>query len=189
MRAVVAGPVDARIRERFAAERSFRALCALLLLFAVVVAVPAQGQVTSVSAADGASAAKHVGSVHVQQARQQKMPGKARNYYITAFGVENLHVSYTASGNLIRFTYRVAEPERAKVLADKRNAAYLVGQRSRAVLQVPVMDKVGMLRQAATPVPGQEYWMVFSNKGNLVRQGDRVNVVIGSFHADGLMVE
>jgi hypothetical protein len=31
--------------------------------------------------------------------------------------------------------------------------------------------------------------MVFSNKGNLVKPGDRVNVVIGTFHADGLMVE
>jgi hypothetical protein len=30
---------------------------------------------------------------------------------------------------------------------------------------------------------------VFSNKGNLVKRGDRVNVMIGAFHADGLMVE
>jgi hypothetical protein len=31
--------------------------------------------------------------------------------------------------------------------------------------------------------------VVFSNKGNLVRPGDRVNVMIGAFHADGLLVE
>jgi hypothetical protein len=31
--------------------------------------------------------------------------------------------------------------------------------------------------------------MVFSNKGDLVKRGDRVNVIIGSFHADGMMVE
>jgi hypothetical protein len=31
--------------------------------------------------------------------------------------------------------------------------------------------------------------MVFSNKGNLVKHGDRVNVVAGAFHLDGLMVE
>jgi len=29
----------------------------------------------------------------------------------------------------------------------------------------------------------------FSNKGNLVKAGDRVNVMIGTFHADGLLVE
>jgi hypothetical protein len=31
--------------------------------------------------------------------------------------------------------------------------------------------------------------MVFSNKGNLVKAGDRVNVLIGSFHIDGLVVQ
>jgi hypothetical protein len=31
--------------------------------------------------------------------------------------------------------------------------------------------------------------MVFSNKGNLVKPGDEISVVIGKFHADGLIVE
>jgi hypothetical protein len=31
--------------------------------------------------------------------------------------------------------------------------------------------------------------MVFSNKGNLVHPGERVNIIIGKFHADGLLVE
>jgi hypothetical protein len=31
--------------------------------------------------------------------------------------------------------------------------------------------------------------MVFSNKGNLIKPGDRVNVAIGAFHADNLVVE
>ena len=100
-----------------------------------------------------------------------------------------MKVSHTASGNLIRFSYRVTEPEQAKVLGDKKATPYLLGQRSRALLQIPVMDKVGQLRQTGTPKAGQEYWMVFSNKGNLIKPGDRVNVMIGSFRADGLMVE
>ena len=118
-----------------------------------------------------------------------KLTENAKRYYISAWGIDGLKVNYTASGNLIRFSYRVDNPERAKVLADKAMMPYMLGQRSRALLQVPVMDKVGMLRQSAAPQAGQEYWMVFSNKGNLVRPGDRVNVIIGSFHADGLMVE
>ena len=51
------------------------------------------------------------------------------------------------------------------------------------------MEKFGQLRQAATPQAGQEYWMVFSNKGNLIKPGDRVNVMIGAFRAEGLVVE
>ena len=121
--------------------------------------------------------------------RTEKLTGKGKNYYIARWGVDKLRVNSTASGNLIRFSYRVADPQLAAPLADKGATPYLLGQRSRALLQVPVMDKVGTLRQASTPEAGREYWMVFSNKGNLVRPGDRVNVMIGAFRADGLMVE
>lgn len=121
--------------------------------------------------------------------RPEKLTAKAKNYYVAKWGVDKLKVSSTQSGNLIRFSYRVAEPELAKPLGEKGATPYLLGKRSRALLQVPVMDKVGMLRQSGTPEAGKEYWMVFSNKGNVVKPGDRVNVMIGAFRADGLMVE
>jgi len=54
---------------------------------------------------------------------------------------------------------------------------------------VPSMDKVGQLRQSGPPEAGKTYWMVFSNKGNLVRPGHRVGVVIGAFRATSLAVE
>jgi hypothetical protein len=114
---------------------------------------------------------------------------KAKTYYQAQWGVDHLRVQRTASGNLIRFSYRVTDTTRATVLGDKKATPYLLGQRSHAMLQIPVMDKVGALRQTGTPVLGKEYWMTFSNKGDLVKKGDRVNVVIGAFHADGLAVE
>jgi hypothetical protein len=114
---------------------------------------------------------------------------KAKDYYSAVWGVDNLHVEWTASGNLIRFSYRVSDPERANALNDKSATPYLIGQRSHAMLKIPVMDKIGQLRQSSKPEAGKHYWMVFSNKGNLVKAGDRVNVFIGSFHADGLFVE
>ena len=51
------------------------------------------------------------------------------------------------------------------------------------------MDKIGQLRQLGSLESNKDYWMVFSNKGNLVRAGDRVNVIIGPFHAESLLVE
>jgi hypothetical protein len=52
------------------------------------------------------------------------------------------------------------------------------------------MDKVGQLRQAPHEIePGKSYWMAFSNSGRLVKPGDRVDIVIGNFHARGLLVE
>lgn len=117
------------------------------------------------------------------------IPNSAKDYYQSVWGIDNMLVRRTASGNLIRFSYRVTDPARAKALGDKHATPYLFGQRSHAMLHIPVMEKVGQLRQTGTAEAGKEYWMVFSNKGNLVRAGDRVNVIIGSFHADGVMVE
>jgi hypothetical protein len=168
-----------------------RLLCLLALgasastAFAVPEVEPAAEP--AVPTATGASAPAGRTARPVQ--RQQKQSTKANNFYITAWGIETPRVSYTASGNLIRFTYRVVNPEQAAALASKAATPQLVSPRHNVALQVPVMEKVGPLRQSATPQAGQTYWMVFSNKGNLVRPGDRVNVVIGRFHADGLVVE
>ncbi len=120
---------------------------------------------------------------------QTKLTERAKEYYQAVWGVDKLKVSQTASGNLIRFSYRVVEPALAKALGDNKATPRMYGLRSRAVLEVPVMDKIGQLRQTNTVETGKEYWMVFSNKGNLIKPGDRVSVLIGSFHADGLMVE
>jgi hypothetical protein len=119
----------------------------------------------------------------------QSVTDHAKNYYQAVWGVDNLLVRRTASGNLIRFSYRVTNPAQAKPLGNKLATPYMIGERSHAMLQVPVMDKVGQLRQSGSQEAGQAYWMVFSNKGDLVKAGDRVDVIIGSFRAVGLMVE
>jgi hypothetical protein len=118
-----------------------------------------------------------------------KVPQHAKSYYQAMRGIENLSVRRTASGNLLRFSYRVTDPAVAKLLGDKNTMPYLYGQTSHALLEVPVMDRIGQLRQTGLLQTGQEYWMVFSNKGNLIKAGDRVNVLIGAFHIDGLVVE
>lgn len=152
--------------------------------------VPAVAQAAQAEEAKAASqAAAPTATRKVSPHRPLGQPDSANAYFQSLWGVGNFLVRSTASGNLIRFSYRVTDAVRAKQLVDKSATPYLIGLRSRAVLQVPVMDKVGPLRQATAPKPGQELWVMFSNKGNLVKVGDRVNVVIGSFHADGLLVE
>jgi len=54
---------------------------------------------------------------------------------------------------------------------------------------VPSLEKVGKLRQSSTPQSGRVYWMAFSNKGGYVKSGHRVDVVIGQFRAEGLVVQ
>jgi hypothetical protein len=121
--------------------------------------------------------------------RRMKLSERAREFYPAVWGIDRLRVSSTSSGNLIRFSYRVLEPKLAKALGDHESTPYLYAPRSHAMLQIPTMEKIGQLRQLNAAEADKEYWMAFSNKGNLVRPGERVDVIIGKFHADGLLVE
>jgi hypothetical protein len=110
-------------------------------------------------------------------------------YYGLIWGVDSLRAKYAESGEIIRFSYRVIDPEKAKTLNEKQNEPYLVDPQAGVKLVVPSLEKVGKLRQAMDPKAGKMYWMAFSNKGRLVRPGHRVNVEIGNFKAMGLIVE
>ena len=116
-------------------------------------------------------------------------PKRAQLYYQLDWGVDELTVRSVESGELIRFNFRVLDPVRAQPLNDKKSEPFLIDERARVKLVVPSLEKVGQLRQSATPEAGKTYWMAFSNKGGLVKRGDRVSVVIGKFRADGLVVQ
>jgi hypothetical protein len=105
------------------------------------------------------------------------------------WGIDDVHVRSTASGSLIRFSYRVVDADKAKMLNDKKVTPYLFDQKTGLALQIPQLENVGQLRQVATPQNGREYWMAFSNGGRYVQPGNHVTVVIGSFKAEELVVE
>jgi hypothetical protein len=113
----------------------------------------------------------------------------AKYYYGSIWGVDHLKVSEIDSGELIRFNFRIVDPAKAQMLVDRNEHPYMYGVRSRALLRIPMLEKVGPLRQGGKAMAGHYYWMTFSNHGHLVRHGDRVDVLIGTFRANGLMVE
>lgn len=114
---------------------------------------------------------------------------RAGAYYGLIWGIDSLSVKAVESGDIIRFAYRVLNADKAGVLNDKKLEPALLAPRAQVQLVIPSMEKIGKLRQSSTPVEGKAYWMAFSNKGRLVRRGDRVSVVIGQFRADGLIVD
>ncbi len=115
--------------------------------------------------------------------------GRAGRYYTLVWGVGSLSVKAVESGELIRFSYEVLDPAKATPLNDKKLEPKLIAPDARAMLVIPSLEKVGQLRQSSTPEAGKSYWMTFSNPRRTVKRGDRVNVVIGQFHAEGLLVE
>lgn len=115
--------------------------------------------------------------------------GRAGMYYQTVWGIDSLRVKWAESGELVRFSWRVLEADRARALNDKKAEPSLEDPQAGVSLVVPVMEKVGQLRQTTPPEAGRSYWMTFSNVGRRVKPGDRVNVVIGAFRAENLVVE
>ena len=110
-------------------------------------------------------------------------------YYEGVWGVSELHVKTAESGMLIRFDYRVLDPQKAAALNDKKVEPQLFDAQAGVKLIVPQMEKVGKLRQSSTPKAGMVYWMAFSNPTRVVKPGHSVDIVIGSFRANNLVVE
>jgi hypothetical protein len=132
------------------------------------------------SAASGSAPARY---------RPNRLPRRAQLNYELIWGVDNFSVRWAESGEMIRFSYHVLDADKATTLNDVAQEPALNDPKAGVSLVVPTLEKVGKLRQSAKPEAGKSYWMAFSNKGRLVKRGDRVNIVIGQFHADGLVVE
>ncbi len=142
--------------------------------------VPAATPATSRDAAPTGAASRY---------HPDRFAGKAGRFYRAIWGVDGLKVKLAESGELVRFSWTVLDPGRARMLHDRKVDPALEAPRAGVSLVVPAMEKIGQLRQSPTPVEGKSYWMAFSNKGRRVKRGDRVNVVIGDFRADGLVVD
>jgi hypothetical protein len=121
--------------------------------------------------------------------RQAGFDPRARKFYNLIWGVDAFRVKSVESGEMIRFSFAVLDANKAAPLNDKQLNPSLIDEAKHVALVIPTLEKVGQLRQTGTPEAGRSYWMVFSNKGSVVKPGDRVSVVIGKFRVDGLIVE
>src|SRR5437016_4993167 len=110
-------------------------------------------------------------------------------YYRRRWGIDEIVVRRTASGSLIRFSYRVVDADKAQLLNKKKATPYLVDEQNGLALQIPNLEQVGQLRQVSPPRNGREYWMAFSNKGRSIKRGSHVTVIIGGLRINGLVVE
>jgi hypothetical protein len=177
--------------------RSHRPLAAILFASSVVFSgaqsTPSQSTQNATTAAQAPPAqpkASAATPVPVWQgARANRLSRRAEMYYEGVWGVGELRVKAAESGGLIRFNYRVLDPTKAAALNDKKVEPKLYDAQAGVMLVVPQMDKVGKLRQSSTPKAGMTYWMAFSNPTRVVKPGHHVDVVIGSFRANNLVVE
>lgn len=127
------------------------------------------------------SSAKH-------KSRQQTHP-RDMTYMKRKWGVELLFVRVTSAGYMLEFRYKVLDAKKSKLLFERQIKPVLTHVKTGAKLIVPTPAKTGALRNSNPPKTGKVYWMFFANPGKLVKPGDKVNIDIGDFHANGLVVK
>ena len=163
--------VKARSR---AAERSRNVLLpAVLWAFGGLCALPA-----TAAPASSTAPARHI--AHNQ---------KQELYFERRYGIGQLRVHSISSGASVEFRCQVLDTEKAKALKETRAAPVMIERKTGTKLSVPATDNSGKSPQSAPPEAGQEYWLVFGNRGKIVKPGNLVDVVIGTVHMSGLIVE
>jgi hypothetical protein len=105
------------------------------------------------------------------------------------WGVDIVGIRRVSSGLMLRFDYRVVDPQRAAALNDKKVKPYVIDEATGTALAVPAMENIGELRQVAPAQANRTYFIIFGNPGGLVKRGGRVTLVIGSLRAEGIVVD
>jgi hypothetical protein len=114
---------------------------------------------------------------------------RQKTYIKRRWGVEVMDVRQTAAGYMLEFRYRVLDAEKAKPLFERQTKPALTHTETGAKLIVPTPAKTGALRNSNPPIAGRTYWMFFANPGKMVKPGHHVNIEIGEFRVDGLVVK
>jgi len=105
-------------------------------------------------------------------------------------GIVPVALRLTANETMLDLRYKVTDAERAASLLDRRKDVYLLHEASGKVFSVPVMAKLGPMRQITqSPKPGKTYFVLFSNTGKLIKAGDLATLVLGDLRLQHLVVE
>jgi methionine-rich copper-binding protein CopC len=106
------------------------------------------------------------------------------------YGVSDITLRFASAGLMLDFRYRVVDPDKAQYLANRDLTTYLYHHKTGSTLIVPSPPKTGTLRQTSERMKqGRVYAAFFANPGRIVGSGDKVDIVIGDFKAEDLVVQ
>jgi hypothetical protein len=122
---------------------------------------------------------------------KRRVPHSQREelYFARRYGIGQLRVRSISAGAAVEFRCQVLDADKAKALNDSRVAPVAIERKTGTRLSVANAENNGKPLQRTSPEAGQEYWMVFGNRGRIVKPGNMVDLVIGTVHISGLIVE
>ena len=121
----------------------------------------------------------------------QKLDPEVAKELKERWGVELLGIRRTAAGNFMDFRFKVLDAEKSLPLFDHRIKPYVVAERSKIKLPVPMAAKIGAFRptnRGKNIKADKIYYMLFGNPDRHVKGGETVTVVIGDFKVEHLIV-
>ena len=105
-------------------------------------------------------------------------------------GVEVVAVRLTAAGRMLDFRYRVTDPGKASALLNRRTKAHAIHLPTGKEMGVPRVARVGRMKSSAVEGKrGTVYFLFLDARGQQVKSGDRVTVVIGEHRFEDLAVQ
>jgi len=106
------------------------------------------------------------------------------------WGVRVIGIRRTAMNYMLDFRFRVLDTSKVGEIMDRKVRPVLKVEGRDIKLNVPVTSKLGSLRQSAKYAKANtNYFMMFSNPGKVVKQGDKVTIRIGDFKVEHLVVQ
>lgn len=105
------------------------------------------------------------------------------------WGIEILALRRTAGNQMLDFRYRVLDPVKAAPLFGKDVQPYLVDEKTMEKLLVPNPPKVGPLRTTRAPKADKNYFIMFGNPGEYMKQGSLATIVMGGLKVEHIIVE
>ena len=130
----------------------------------------------SVPATSGAAPGRHI--AHNQ---------KEELYFERRYGIGQLSVHSISAGSNLEFRCLVMDAGKANALKDNRAAPVMTDRKTGKKLSVSAAD--GKPNRTVGPEAGQEYRVEFGNRDKTVKHGNLVDVVVGTVHMSGLIVE
>jgi hypothetical protein len=127
------------------------------------------------------AAADHAVKRHIAHNQKEEL------YFERRYGIGQLSVHSISTGANVEFRCLVMDAGKANALKENRAAPVMIDRKSGKKLSVSVAD--GKPNQTAAPEAGQEYRVEFGNRDKAVKHGNLVDVVVGTVHMPGLLVE
>ena len=112
---------------------------------------------------------------------------KEELYFERRYGIGQLSVHSVSTGANLEFRCLVMDAEKANALKDTGAAPVMTDRKTGKKLSVSAAD--GKPNRTAAPEAGQEYRVEFGNRDKTVKHGNMVDVVVGTVHMSGLIVE